>query len=526
MPNIVKTSDHVMIITSREGRPGKGGAGGAGVFITDVVGLHGGAVGAKVYKEGNTPEQAVLHTASSDTRDLRVYIRANGGMTRYTPELTVNGMLVTHITELPTLRYFEGYIDIELPEDGMIVARHQEAGRDEVFIGYRGPGPNVLSVEFGPYPGVQTELKSGDVISVTVTTEEDAVAVSMLAQGALDSQHTLQKVGTGVFQGTLVIGGGSGQLPVYAVATDDIQSAGEVFMSDPLTLNQTHPTIGQFAIQYPEGQQALKDSEQALVSATVSDADEVFYTSPNGQLDVVDAEVYEEVKVVTRVSGDYNVSAHNHRVLARRVANDAVTISSTVVRIAHVPATAAINITGNPARLKSSPTGELYSVNVTPSQMLMQAPSLEKTGGQWEGDWFSNYSRHLRIYDTTPKGPHTFYGLNVKNLAGIEGSEITSGSSYSVGGFDWRQLTVAAFSQVVEIGTSIGQVGQVQVRYSGTTELLTYRADDLSYYPQGFTIVNEQGEFDAQGNVLFLTDSEFTGANTSGTLKVDIREVP
>ena len=33
-----------MIITSREGPPGKGGAGGAGVFIVDVLGLHGGVV--------------------------------------------------------------------------------------------------------------------------------------------------------------------------------------------------------------------------------------------------------------------------------------------------------------------------------------------------------------------------------------------------------------------------------------------------------------------------------------------------
>ena len=189
------------VSTGRQGAPGPDRA-KAAVFIQDVSGL-GGIVGQKTWAD-TVPPQADILTATSDTDTVRVWVAAAGGKD-YSPTVSVNGVPVT-LSESGTKRWFTGYADITLVQgENLITATTDEGGTDTAIITLAGPGPKVLDVVFGPYPGVQTELKSGDKISVSITTEPEAIELTILAAGAAISPSTLPVSG-GTASGVITIG--------------------------------------------------------------------------------------------------------------------------------------------------------------------------------------------------------------------------------------------------------------------------------------------------------------------------------
>jgi hypothetical protein len=62
----------------------------------------------------------------------------------------------------------------------------------------------------------------------------------------------------------------------------------------------------------------------------------------------------------------------------------------------------------------------------------------------------------------------------------------------------------------------------VAASYTGGTVLA--RQPNTSDVFQGFTIVDSAGNYDPFGDHLFISDAAFAGANTSGTLQLDISE--
>ena len=290
-------------------------------------------------------------------------------------------------------------------------------------------------------------------------------------------------------------------------------------------MNQTFPTIGARSITYPATQSALKGTETATVSSTIANADVVAYTT-SADLSVANPNTYAASKTVTRVSGGYVVATNNYTITATKTSNAAVTVASSAISIANTAPTATIAIVGNPTRLVSTPSGTDYTVRITPNQLLNAAPTLVASSGTWQGAWaFSGgvYSRVLRITDADVDGAQTFNTLSMTNIANVNGTTITSGANYTVGGFVRRTLTFAPFSQTAAIGTNITDFTKVNAQYTGSS-VLTRRTDTSQFFA-GFTNTNADGTYNPNGGYLFLTDAEFAGSNTSGTLQVDIEEV-
>jgi hypothetical protein len=173
-----------------------------------------------------------------------------------------------------------------------------------------------------------------------------------------------------------------------------------------------------------------------------------------------------------------------------------------------------------------NPTGIAYTVTVTSNQNLNAAPSLTASAGTSSGVWVGSgkvWTTTLTISDTTPKGSAFFSALSISNQALITGSTITSGATYTVGGFSSRTLTFPAFSRVTAIGAYVLDQNKTSCQIVAGNILTMY--SDNNVRTNGYYIANVDGTYNATGSYVGLSDSVFAGSNTSGTLQVTLVEV-
>jgi len=505
------------------------------VYITDIVPVSSGIVGQKTYDPNTIPANAVLTEATSDNVNVRVKIFAEGGNAFYSPTVTINGVQAT-LTKIASdsSRVYTGQADIVIGSgDTEIIAISSTGAESRATVHLAGAGPAISSLVIGALPGSQTEVKSGDVVQVSGIVPNSATYVEVIAGGAAGALSSLTlgadgSAGSGnkTFSGTFTVGSGTGSQTIQARAKNILGTFGTtVTSSNSVTLNQTVPTIGTVTIAYPAGQSALKGSEVATVSATVTNGDVVSYTS-SANLSVSSPNTYSASKSVSRVSGGYVIGVNNYTITATKSSNGATVTKSAAISIADTAPTAAITISGSPARLISSAAGQSYTVTITANQSLYAAPSLSAPSGTWSGSWTGSgttWSRTLVVKDTDAKGSFNFSGLSLPNLAGVIGNTISSGAAYTIGGFATRTLTFAAFSQLAAIGTNVANISKVTAKYTGAASNLTLQNSTANVF-QGFTITDAAGNYNPNGGYLFITDQAYAGANTSGTLMVDIGE--
>ena len=514
---------------------------GAPVFITDITPSSTGIVGLKEYEAGTVPSDVVLTDATSDTQNIRVYFLADSPGTSYSPTLTadvggVGSFSPDSMTELAnTPRMFEGYFDLTITQNETINITSSSGATASADVIYGADGPEAVSFTIGALPGSQTELKQGDVVSYSGTAPNDAVDGTVQNSGAAQSGTVVlgadDSAGAGfkTLSGSFTVGSNSGLQNLVVVLENTLGTNGDpVNSTNQVTLNQTYPTIGTLSYTYPAGQSALKGSETVTIDSTVTNADTVDYTS-SANLTVTSPTVYNVSKTVTRIGGNYVNGVDNYTITANKASNDATTVVNGQVTIANVAPTAAITISGSPSRLRSSAAGEDYTVQITANQVLDEAPSLTAGSGTWQGSWTLNgstWERDLRIDDTDTKGAQSFSSIALPSIAGdsLDGTVISSGSAYTVGGFLARQITFAAFSQYEAIGTSVVDINKTECRYVGVEPDLTLR-NDTNNVTQSYTITDSGGTYNATGNYVFINDVDFANSNTSGTLLVEIEEV-
>lgn len=477
---------------------GGGGGGGPGVngsaFITDIEpqGV-GESVGDKVFSS----DGLVLDSCSSTTNLIRVYVLALPGNTNYKPVLTVNGSVVGNLVAQTDAPLFRGSVDIDLQGSGSVVILHEDGASHTAIVTQDLP-PVITAARFtGGYPGTQTELKSGDSYQLLVNTDVNVVNIEISNYGAFTSatsavspgdEHTI--TGTIANRGTTTQALGakirvqkaSGAWSEYFLT----ETAGSTDGVNLVNLNNTYPSIVFGSISYPLNQTALKGSETATVNQTITNFDTVIYSSPNNQLTISTPTTYQSAKAATRSSGDYNISTNNFRVVATRSANNASTTANTVVKIANAAPSVSITITGNPTRLRSGgndgTSPQNYTINVVSNQQLSSAPSLTAPGGTFQGSGFSGgpttWTRTLTVSDNDAKGSYNFAGLSATNLAGVEQNTITSGQTYTLGGFVSRSIPLEAFQNEAQFNVPVVTYSKVTVSWSFNPNVATRAALD------------------------------------------------
>ncbi len=502
------------------------------VYVTDVTPTSTGVVGSKTYVAGTVPANSLVSAATSDTANVRVSVLAEGGSAFYSPTITINGVTATLSEVAGDKRMFTGYADLTISSTSTVNVVSSTGASTNVVVNRAGAGPATQTLVISALPGSQTEAKSGDVVSITGTVENSAVYSEVVAGGAATALVSLTVgaadsggAGYKTISGSFVASALSGSQLVTVRSKNALGSFG-TSKTASVTLNQTFPSIGAITVSYPVGQTALKGSESATVSSTITNFDSVAYSS-SADLSTASPSAYAVGKTVSRVGGSYVYATNNYTITATKASNGAVSTRQGQVNIANAAATASIAITGSPARLISSAAGQTYQVVVTPNQATTVAPSLSASVGAWSGSWTpsgSTWTRNLVITDANAKGSATFSGLQVTGLAGVVGSSITAGASYVVGGFLRRLITVPAFAQIVPIGTSVVTIAKTDAKYSGASGNLTLFNDNGQHF-QGYTITDAAGNYSATGSYMFISDSAYAGANTSGTLIVEIEEV-
>lgn len=512
-----------------------------GLFFTDIAATTTGIVGDKTYVPGTVPANKVITAATTDTSNVTLTLLAEGGTSFYSPTVTITtdpaqpgGPIVASLAEDPTdKRTYIATANIQVNTTLTVTATSSTGATAQVTITRAGVGPALDFLNIGPYPGTQTEVKAGDILTVSGRAPNDATYAELIAGDANAALSVLTLGAPGSFStgyrtlsGSFTVSNLTGVHTVTARARNAFGTYGLPFNSlNTVVLNQTYPSIGARTIAYPSGQQGIKGSESATVSASVANFNVISYSGTN--LSITDPSTYAVSKTVTRTGGGYIFETNNYTITATRTANNAITTAQAAVTIANDAPTAAITIGGSPARLRSSPTGVDYTVTVTASQRLLSAPSLAASSGTWLGSWSGGpivWTRTLRITDLDPKGNHTFNSLQATGLAGVVGTVITSGANYTVGGFTVRTLTFPAFAQYVPIGTSVTDFTKTRATYTGTSPDLTRRTSTAFFF-RGFTITDATGTYTPTGDHLFITDSDLAGANTSGTLQVDVEEL-
>ena len=498
-----------------------GGAGGGALFISDVTPASGGIVSTKLWEAGTVPVQSDITECTTDEDAVNVHVYVEGDSSIYTPEVTINGITVTNLTQdTYDKRTYSGFVQLSITDTTTVVAMTASGLQDTVIINRAAVGPAISDITFGAYPGIQTELKAGDVIPVTVTTAPEAVSVTFYAFGAANAVVLSASGGTAT--GNLTINSASGTLTVKAYATNGFGTAGADFTSTAtLLLNQTYPTIATPSIVYPIGQTALKAVETASLTASVTNFDTITYSTPANIMLNELSNVYDLTKTVNRFSGDYIVSGSNYTITANRIANNATSTRSALVKIVNVAPTASISIDGSPARLRSTLAGKYYTLRVTANQQLKSYNSLDSDKGTLSA--FSSNTKTILIVDSTIRGIGNFGNMSITGLSGIVGNDITSGSTFTVGGFEPRIITFGVVSNREPIGTTIGSFTKTRFRLAGTVEWFTREVSTADVI-DGFTITDSAGNYNPSGDYIFLTSTALVGSNSAGTLQGEFEE--
>lgn len=464
-----------------------------GVWITNITPTNAGNVGNKVYSSGG----AVLNSCLTDTSMLSVSILALPGHTNYMPIIYMDGSTVTLSSSIDKPIFIGTKNIYHSFSDASITVLHEDGAKWSTIINVDTAATIINATFIGGYAGSQTELKAVDGFDVSIMTDVPISSVIVDDYGAF-------------IGGTFAVSGNNVRItPIIANRGNSTQALGfrlrvikstgtssaNYISSDHGAINGTHlvnlnnsyPIIAFGPITYPGSQQAIKSSENATIINTVSQFNTISYTSPNNELNIVNASTYENSKSATRLAGGYNIATNNLRISANRSANNASTVANTVVWIANTPASLSV---GNPAsRLRSGgndgTSAQNHSITISSSQRLLSAPSLAKdTGGTWQGAGFTwssaatSFTRSLQVHDNDLKATYNWGSISGTNLANIVTPANSGTPTYTIGGFVVRTINVSAFGWQSNIGVEISDYSKLSS--SGTGQVLAWSVSNMN----------------------------------------------
>ena len=532
--NILESDNYSDAIQKLENRiglldagPGNTGGSGGHISIVDIEPTSAGNVGSKVLSQDNHR----LESAISDTDLVRVHIVALPGPVNYKPNVTIDGISVS-LTEENDSSLWSGYADVQVADNGLILAEHEDGAFDSAVILVESQ-PVVSSVLFlNGYPLGQTELKEDDIFALRVDTDNPIVRIEVMDQGATKySDHTFAATTSKLIYVPIANRGDMAALRgasvrVYsesgsmsaAYTTDSSGSTNGIHL---VLCNNLHPTVSIDGIDYPPGQQALKGSETADIAVSYFNTDTVLFSSPNNELGIVDASLIESIKEVSRIAGTYNTSIDNISITAVRTANAASTSAFGIIYIANITP---IVSTAQPHRLRSGGNQgtvvQSHTITLTSNQELLAAPLMDSTigAGSFTGLWVGSegvYSRELQVHDNDPKGTFSFINFSATNLAGVITSAISGSLKYELGGFVGRDIYFDSMHPEKSIGTNVSDYTKLYVLDKDLIQM-SFQSS-FSNGVRRYTIVEPSNTLNSEGSILFWMDHiEVINNTTSG----------
>ena len=529
-----------------------------------------------ILKEYNPTPSADIYLSGvvvNSASDMKVSMRWDGPPNDYIGTGYIEGIQIPieNITELgDKTRRFEGYLD-NLDLQGKTKVSGLANGTSAYFNLVE-LGQGILSSDISIYeistaiaaPGSllgTSDLKNGDTINIDVVYDTNNFSHPLqipasinvfdedLAQQSTHENLTWWDSPLGAnYSGVtlpITISNRNGDLGVCISSTNQAGITSSKQCSSAFagnnrsrTVDNTSPSIIFSSIDYPTNQGAIKNSETAVINHTIANADSYAYSSNNGELDIVNSNIYEPAKSVSRIAGDYNVSANNFNIQATRSTNGIIVSNSTNVKIANTPI--ALSIQNLSANIQSGPnSGVLHNFSLKSTQIYNSFPILNLDSSQNPISSLSHTSQstqpnsnsfQLVVKDSEQKGTFNWVASAI-NLAGILTTTVTP-ASYTIAGFNQRDI----FAYPNSLGDGLASIGTIVTNPSNITfenvskggpgpnggTLFSYKTyadgiqlDNTYDFADQFTVCDSNGVTNTQGDYVFNLDKLNRAANTS-----------
>lgn len=533
----VAVVDGDLIITYDDGSQQNAGPIGVGanLFVVGVEALTPGKSVSITY-DTNTIGQAIVDSVATDDTQLRIYILWDGGK-EWNGTMVAESTVFTNTNRVSLLsRMFtaDEVVDVTGLSEVTIAGN---GGSTLLPITQLAVVPTIEDISFGAYPitrGIsQTELKDADQIRLILTLSDSSNVSAIEVQNSGSEAFLAEEIA--------VTDIGNNQVQCFVTADHNILtpsskgiklklktftgSLGDEYDSTGVAeaiMNNTVPDLTFNSITYPATQSALKASETADVSVTATGYDEIDYQDTIGQLSIPNVSTYEQVKTVTRIDGQYNVTLENYTIVAYRNANGSQSILALIIQIAN--ADPIIDIVSPAARLISGgndgTSAQNHIITVQADQILDSNPTLGANNGTLQADMIDDGSmtefyETLQVADGDTKGNGTFT-ISATNLAGKVVTLITSGDTYVLGGFILRRKYFAAFTDEVQMGVDVVDTAKLNA-WDKDLIPMTYVADQNDSVRE-YTIVTD--------DIIHWNDLAAIANNTTGLSFIEIEEVP
>lgn len=517
-----------------EGPPGSRGLPGQGtsglVVITDVLPLDGKYVGEKFYKSGTVPANVILNSITTNSLKVKVKVVIIAGFDTYTPTATVNGVTVTNITESTTKRYYYGEADVDLdPEDLEITAALANGVSTSISIIRKSDlGPVISEIYFGTYPGNQTELKEGDQVEIHCICSPDTDLVEVLESAAIESARLevseINSGGVGLRRasGFVTVKSANGLYEVQARGINASSIPGELQTSQSeLRLNQTHPTIELFKIEYPGQWSAANQYDKVNIIVDASNYDVIVYAS--AALHIDSPRIYRREKEAT-VIGEFSSTVSLTLV---RTANNAILQTSIPIIVASADLSAVVTVvTDTPGILLKSSEGTTYKVRLKPNQPLGQPPSVTfnvDSSVTWTyNSSTEEYEGSIDLYESQQAATLELADATIVSTTNLTSSDVRLDRVYSIVAESTGKLYISAGStESVIVPFTIDS--DYEVLLFGLYPMNSRQS--LEYQSFGYCIVNDDNFPVESGNKIVITDPALLKANTTGLLTITIRHL-
>jgi len=492
-----------------------------------------GTITNKTYLAGTAPANKVLTGFESSANDVTVTLEIHSHGDPWQPEsVRISGGGATTVTvtkdawtQIASTRIWTASVALtDADTSGTLTAILSDG--DTATCAYtRGlSDPLILTAAWdGTYPALQTQVKAGDTVTVTGTIETHATTIRVLASGATSSQQDFAgDYSSGTFSLSVVIGSGSGSMQFsLAASAGGTYGATLVTTDSPaIVLDQTLPVFNAPFIVYPAGQEALKDSEVCSVQIqhTNPDAGDTYlyesvdiFGTPVNELSIPSPTVYALTKTdVMRIGGDYveAITDYNYRVTATRVTRNGASQSrSATVRIANIAPT--VTIAGATTRLGTDDGSLNYldhtiTIQSSYANLSTYTPTLTAPRGAWQGAWSAfglfNYTRSLRIADADiltggqAANNYTWGACSVKNRAGLETIIVGVNTTYQLGGFATRTVTMGPIGGGDPPYTHTADIGVPVVDTAKTTVVNTSKGGTPTQVYEGVVTEHNNGD--------------------------------
>lgn len=340
---------------------------------------------------------------------------------------------------------------------------------------------------------------------------------------------------------------------------------GDVQNFNWVQVDNVYPTIEILSVTYPEGQQALKGSEKAVISYKAENIEQVVFTTPNDQVTTTDLTMTFDKpdnqtfsKDVTRIGGEYNVTTKNFVARAMKVSNGSSVTAGQIINIADKASQVVLSVMkpttdedGKPSwepstdnRIQSSPADQAlwvyFRFDLDADQKLLAAPEIKLAGpgtlktGVTAKD-ANHFEYQVRADDAEARAAGVVELTKSANLAGvpcvfkIDDTSKKELNAYALAGFVKRTLKVAAWpNRHVAIGVDVLDPANLQCSNlsKGSSGSLNFKyQENIKNMENGFTLTDGNDVFNAKGGYWYNCDQANALSNTTGEMLIELEEV-